>query len=284
MATELSLIISTYNWPEALDRVLSSVVDQQSPPVQVIIADDGSDERTQAVIERWRSTLTMPLLHAWRPDDGFRAGEARNRAAALATGRLLVFVDGDCLLRPQTLAAHQRLAEDGWTVAGNRILLSQSLTNATLAGSVNPLTWGPLDWLRARLAKQVNRLLPVLTLPGQAWRRRRRDDWLLFRTCNVGVWRQDFERVNGFDERLNGWGFEDSDLAIRLNNAGIGIKSGRFATGVLHLWHRENARDQAERNRQHALQMLRDGTVRAGLGLAERAQAASAADSSPISQ
>jgi len=267
----VSLIITTYNRPAALDRVLASVARQTSLPEQVIIADDGSDAKTTAVVNRWRPTFGDRLLHAWQPDDGFRAGAARNRAARDATGDLLVFIDGDCLLRPRLVAEHRRLAEPGCAVAGNRILLSPLLTERIERGETDPLAWQPGDWLRALRAGDVGRLSPLLTLPGHAWRRLRSRHWLQARTCNLAVSRTDFERVNGFEEHISGWGFEDSDLAIRLINAGIRLKSGRFATAVLHLWHRERPRDDAEQNRQRALAARRNGVIAADLGLRQRA-------------
>jgi glycosyltransferase involved in cell wall biosynthesis len=266
----VALIISTYNRPVALDRVLDSVSRQRVMPEQVIVADDGSDARTAAVVGAWRSRLGPRLSHVWQPDDGFRLAASRIRAAREAGTDLLVFVDGDCLLRPSIVLEHQRLAEAGCAVAGNRILLSPRLTRAIEAGQADPVAWGIGEWTRARLAGDVERLAPLLTLPGQAWRRLRPVHWLQMRGCNMAIARTDFERVNGFEEQMTGWGFEDSDIAIRLINSGIKVKSGRFATAVLHLWHRELARDDAERNRQRALAARRNGVVLATLGLRER--------------
>lgn len=266
----VALIIATYNRPVALDRVLGSVARQRSMPDQVIIADDGSDARTSAVVASWRDRLGAPLIHAWQPDDGFRLAASRNRAAREARADLFVFIDGDCLLRPGVIAEHRRLAEAGCAVAGNRILLSPRLTEAVEQGVADPVSWGLKDWARARLAGDVERLSPLLTLPGHAWRRLRPLHWLQMRGCNMAVARGDFERVNGFEEQMSGWGFEDSDFAIRLINAGVRVKSGRFATAVLHLWHRERARDDAERNRQRALAARRNGVVLASLGLRQR--------------
>lgn len=266
----VALIITTYNRPVALDRVLDSVARQRSLPEQVIIADDGSDARTSAVVHAWRGRLGVPLTHAWQPDDGFRAAASRNRAAREAGTDLLVFIDGDCLLRPGVIAEHRRLAEAGCAVAGNRILLSPRLTAAVERGEVDPVSWGLREWARARLAGDVERLAPLVTLPGHGWRRLRPRHWLQVRTCNLAVSRADFEQVNGFEEEITGWGFEDSDLAIRLINAGVKVKSGRFATAVLHLWHHERARDDAEKNRQRALAARRHGVVLATVGLRQR--------------
>jgi glycosyltransferase involved in cell wall biosynthesis len=266
----VALILTTYNRPAALDRVLGSVARQQSLPEQVIIADDGSDGRTTAVINAWRPKLGTALLHAWQPDDGFRAAASRNRAAREATADLLLFVDGDCLLRTCVVAEHRRLAEAGCAVAGNRILLSPRLTQAVEQGLVDPVSWEAADWVKARLQGDVERLWPLINLPGHAWRRLRPTHWLQMRGCNMALFREDFERINGFEERICGWGFEDSDLAIRLINAGVRVKSGRFATAVLHLWHQERSRDDAEQNRQRALAAKRGRVILADMGLRQR--------------
>jgi len=266
----IALILSTYNRPVALDRVLGSVARQQSMPEQVIIADDGSDARTAAVVEAWKPRLGTALNHAWQPDDGFRLAASRNRAARDCKADLLLFVDGDCLLRTGVVAEHRRLAEPGCAVAGNRILLSPRLTQAVEQGRVDPVNWKMQDWMKARLKGDVERLWPLVTLPGQGWRRLRPTHWLQMRGCNMAVFREDFERINGFEERICGWGFEDSDLAIRLINAGIGVKSGRFATAVLHLWHQERPRDDADQNRQRALDAKRRHLIMADIGLRQR--------------
>jgi glycosyltransferase involved in cell wall biosynthesis len=266
----VALILTTYNRPAALDRVLDSVARQSLLPQQVIIADDGSDERTTAVVESWRPRLPTALHHAWQPDDGFRAAASRNRAARDATADLLLFVDGDCLLRSDVVAEHCRLAEEGCAVAGNRILLSPRLTQAVEEGRVDPVAWQLSDWVKARIKGDVERLWPLITLPGHAWRRLRPTHWVQMRGCNMAVFRKDFERINGFEERICGWGFEDSDLAIRLINAGISVKSGRFATAVLHLWHQERARDDAEQNRLRALDAKSHRVILADIGLRQR--------------
>ncbi|MGE0312701.1 MAG: glycosyltransferase [Lautropia sp.] len=274
--TGVSLILTTYNRPAALGAVLASAAALDPAPLEVVVADDGSDGRTAGVIARASARFPVPLHHVWQPDDGFRAAASRNRAAAHAKGDLLVFVDGDCLLRPGLIGEHLRLAEPGWTVAGNRVLLGQALSAAVERGDADPLAWRADEWKAARARGDVGRLFPLSTLPGHWWRRLRGRQWLSFRTCNAGIWREDFVGVNGFEERIRGWGFEDSDLVIRLLNAGIRIKSGRFATAVLHLWHPESPRDAAAANRRLALEAFAERRVRAEIGLAERAALGSA--------
>jgi glycosyltransferase involved in cell wall biosynthesis len=104
---DTALIITTYNRPDALDRVLLSTMQQQTKPDQVIIADDGSTDDTSQLIQSWRSRL--PLVHAWQPDQGFRAARARNLAIEQANAEHLILIDGDCLMPPNFVAAHRRL-------------------------------------------------------------------------------------------------------------------------------------------------------------------------------
>jgi hypothetical protein len=54
---------------------------------------------------------------------------------------------------------------------------------------------------------------------------------------NIGIWRSDYERVNGYDENFRGWGCEDDDLRLRLRAAGIRVASIAWWTNIYHLWH-----------------------------------------------
>jgi glycosyltransferase involved in cell wall biosynthesis len=272
MTAELSLIITTYNRPAALQLVLQGVARQQlgdmRAQVEVLVADDGSRDDTRAIVQTVAADFPFKLDHVWHEDSGFRAGAIRNRAAARAEGRYLVFVDGDCIPAPDFLRRHWQLTEPGWSVAGNRALLSERFTLAASTGQISELLdWSAVDGWRARRRGDINKIFPLLRLPMGPLRKLRANDWKIFRTCNVGIWRKDFECVNGFDEDFQGWGYEDSDLAVRLLRSGCRIKSGRFATMVYHLWHRENDRSQQTENWQRFLKVLESGRVRARSGL-----------------
>ena len=93
------------------------------------------------------------------------------------------------------------------------------------------------------------------------------------RTCNLAVARRDLDRVDGFDASFNGWGLEDSDLAVRLIHAGVWRKDGRFATGVFHLWHPENDRAGLAGNQARLDDVIRGDRVRALRGLSTLAPA-----------
>ena len=232
---KLSVIVTTYNWPEALRAVLNSLRLQSLAPHEVIIADDGSGPETRQLIESYDAPFH--LIHAWQEDDGFRAGAARNHALAMASGDWIVMLDGDCVCPPSFLQQHLRLAIQGRLVAGNRRLLTPEQTEKFLR------TQQTAEEFISKTGVGKNRYLPFGAL-----RDARPIHWPLVRTCNLGISRSDALRIQGFDEAYRGWGKEDSDFAARAVNAGIRIRMGQFACTVLHLYHPEADRAQLPAN------------------------------------
>jgi glycosyltransferase involved in cell wall biosynthesis len=263
----ISVIVTTYNREDALETVLSALSGQTDREFEVVVADDGSRPTTAALIERWKGRLGVPLSHVWQADRGFRAAEIRNRALLAARGDYCVFLDGDCIARADFVATHRRLAEHGWFVTGNRVLLSRELTAAVLHEGALPQTWNLAQWINRRAKGGVNRLAAVLRLPLGPLRKLRPGQWLGARSCNLAVWRSDLERVDGFDASFRGWGREDSDLLIRLLHSGVRRKDGRFATGVIHLWHEEEDRSQLDANDARLDAVQRSDRVRAQAGM-----------------
>jgi len=263
----ISVIVTTYNREDALEAVLSALSGQTDREFEVVVADDGSRPTTAALIERWKGRLGVPLSHAWQADRGFRAAEIRNRALLAARGDYCIFLDGDCIARADFIATHRRLAERGWFVTGNRVLLSRELTAAVLREGVLPQTWNLAQWINRRAQGGVNRLAAVLRLPLGPLRKLRPGQWLGARSCNLAVWRSDLELVDGFDASFRGWGREDSDLLIRLLHSGVRRKDGRFATGVIHLWHEEEDRSQLDANDARLDAVQRSDRVRAQAGM-----------------
>ena len=271
MADLISIIVTTFNREDALDAVLRSLSRQTDRDFEVIVADDGSDPATAALIERWKPRLGVPLGHVWHEHRGFRAGEIRNRALLASRGTYCIFLDGDCLARPDFIAIHRSLAEPGFFVTGNRALLTQTLTANVLRDGLAAETWGTGRWIGQRLGSGLNRLAPVLRLPLGPLRKLRLQAWEGARSCNLAVWRADLDRVDGFDAAYNGWGKEDSDLLVRLLHAGVRRKDGICATGVLHLWHPDADRSQLAENQQRLDAVIAAGAVRAERGLSSLA-------------
>jgi glycosyltransferase involved in cell wall biosynthesis len=263
----ISVIVATYNRPDALDAVLRSLSRQSDQNFEVLVADDGSGPDTGAVIENWQSRLSRPIVHVWHADNGFRLAEIRNRAILAATGDYCIFLDGDCIARPGFVAAHRGLARLGRFVTGNRLLMSQSLSEQILIEKLEPETWTLRKWRELRRAGQINRLAPLFSLALGPLRDLRRQDWRGAQGCNLGIWRSDLVTVDGFEGGFSSWGREDSDILIRLMHAGVRRKDGRMATGVLHLWHPEADRSRLPENERRLAEVRSGNRVRALQGL-----------------
>jgi glycosyltransferase involved in cell wall biosynthesis len=266
-AALISVIVTTYNREDALDAVLRALSHQSDLNFEIVIADDGSRQDTARLIESWQRRLPFPLTHVRHEHSEFRGGEIRNRGIAASAGELCIFLDGDCLAPRDFVAAHRRLAEAGWFVFGNRILLSRELTETVLAKKLAIEKWTFAALLRQRLAGGINRLMPTVHLPLGAVRKFGSARWQGAKTCNLAVARRDLDRVDGFDCSYTGWGLEDSDLVVRLLHAGIRRKDGRFATGVLHLWHAENDRSRLPANQARLDALLGGERIRALRGM-----------------
>jgi glycosyltransferase involved in cell wall biosynthesis len=266
MADLISVIVATYNRPDALAVVLRSLSRQGDRGFEVVVADDGSGPATARVITEWASRLSVPLKHVWHDDRGFRLAEIRNRAIRAAAGDYCVFLDGDCVTRPDFVAAHRRLAEPGWFVTGNRILLSRELTERILGNGLEPEQWGFASFVTQRSRRGINRFAPLLALRLGLLRKLHPRRWQGARGSNMAFWRADLATVDGFDSAFTGWG-EDSDIFVRMIRAGIRRKDGRFGPGVLHLWHPEADRTRLADNDRHLDALLASERVRAQRGL-----------------
>ena len=263
----ISVIVATYNREDALAAVLRSLSRQTEKRFEVVVADDGSRPATARIVEAWTARMPVPLKHVWHEDRGFRLAEIRNRAILASAGTYCIFLDGDCIARPDFVAAHRILAEPGYFVTGNRVLLSRALTERVLSYGLEPELWGLWRFLARRWAGEINRVAPLIGLPLGPLRKRGGQRWMGARGSNMAFFREDLERVDGFDAAFTGWGREDSDLFVRLIRGGVRRKDGRFATGVLHLWHPERERSRLADNQGKLDLVLHGDRVRASHGL-----------------
>ncbi len=266
-ATLISVIVSTYNRPDALAAVLAACFDQTDMGFEIIVADDGSTDATSACIARLRQGAPVPLHHVWQPDQGFRLAMARNRGILRARGDYILLLDGDCVPQRDYIAQHRKLAQPGYVVTGSRVLLGRVFTEQVLAEGRDLHALGLAEKLRLRATGAINKLPQLLFNLPDLGRARKRFSYRRIKGCNLAAWRADLHKVNGFDESFSGWGHEDADLVLRLFNAGVMRKDGAFATEVLHLWHHEAERSQASSNRSLVMQRAADRTTQAAHGL-----------------
>ena len=263
-----TVIVTTYNRPDALEAVVREFFLQYDLNFDLIVADDGSDQRTRDTVSKLVFEAPFEVSHVWHEDLGFRASAIRNKAIKAAKGDYLIFTDGDCVPRRNFVSNHKNLAEKNWFLSGNRVLLSPRLTAKVLKNSIHAGCWDSLTILRHYLARDINRLLPFLTNPTLSlFRKLAPHRWRGVKTCNFSIWKSDLIAVNGFEEEYEGWGLEDSDLVVRLIKNGVKHKSARRATPTLHLWHEENDRSNLVQNEEKFKTVLNSSRVMPSVGL-----------------
>jgi len=238
----VSLIVTTYNWVEALDAVLRSIASQSTLPDEVIIADDGSTSSTKALIERVVIGFPVPLHHCWQEDLGFRVSAIRNKAIAKATSDYIVMADGDMLMQQHFIRDHICNAASGQFVQGRRTLLSKELTEHVLAGNDKQITCLSKGITNRFNACRCKILSPVVSAMFS------KQKYMSIRACNMACWRSDIVAVNGFNETFEGWGREDSEFAVRLLNNGIRRKDLRLGGVAYHLYHHEAPKTMLKQN------------------------------------
>lgn len=264
----IAVIVTTYNRPDALAAVLEGFLSQSDHGFELLIADDGSKPDTADLVKHYQESAPFTIKHIWQEDDGFRAAAIRNRAIAATTADYIVLVDGDCVPPVDFVASQRALAEPGWFLAGNRLMLTPEFTRQVLHDKLPIHLWRMRDWLPALRRGYIERWLPLIRLMHLGpLRKLTPQRWKGAKTCNLSAYRKDLLTVNGLDESYTGWGLEDSDLVIRLLRAGIRHKSARFSVPVLHLWHKENDRSNLLQNQQRLDAALAATHIRAQRGL-----------------
>ncbi|ASK28266.1 glycosyltransferase family 2 protein [Neisseria chenwenguii] len=257
----VSLIITTYNRPDALAFVLQSALEQTRLPDEIIVADDGSRRDTAEVVKLFREHTDIPVRHTWRPDDGFRAAEARNRALAVAKSDYIILIDGDMLLHRAFVADHLKHARKGRLIQGSRVLLTEGKTAAILKADSLPKLSVFSDGIEKRSA--ALRLPPLAAFTARKGNRRHRS----IKTCNMAFFRSDALAVNGFDNGYVGWGREDSDFAARCFHNGMKRHNLRFAGIAYHLYHPEAERAALPQNDARLRKTLEQRKIRCEFGV-----------------
>jgi GT2 family glycosyltransferase len=245
----ISIIVTTFNSLDSLIKVMTSINQQTVPPLEVIVADDGSAGGVSSFLDSFRGLACFPVIHSWQPDSGFRLSRSRNLAAAKASGDWLLFLDGDCLMPRNFIRRHLRLAESMHLVFGARKLLPKLDSEDLVLDSR-----GGLD-----LGKHLSGR-KFLWMPLGIFRKFPRRSWRNFRGFLMGIDSTLFKRVAGFDETFTSWGLEDSDFAVRAKRAGGHLKDGRYANAVVHLYHPEPSVREKSLNAEAFMDLLSQGS------------------------
>jgi glycosyltransferase involved in cell wall biosynthesis len=264
MSFSVALLISTYNWPEALELVLQSVEAQTTLPAKVLIADDGPNENTRKVIEHFKTQINIPIEHIWHSDEGFRKCIIVNKAIATCQCDYIIQIDGDIILHPEFVADHISEAETGFYIKGSRTLIDFNKTKELIDNKT--ITLSVMD---SGLKNKINGLhLPFFASLFRRKSQRSRD----LKGCNCAFWRLDFIKVNGYNNNLMGWGHEDIELAARLINAGIMQKRIKLKAICYHLHHKINDRSCENENLSAYNKAVKEGIIESENGYKQSTQ------------
>lgn len=234
---KISVIFTTYNSPEWLEKVLWGWEQQSDQNFEIVIADDGSGRGTIDVIDEFVARGKLDIQHIWQEDEGFQKCKILNKALVAAKGEYIVMTDGDCIPRQDFLAEHRKHASPGYFLSGGYFKLpmhvSQSITYDDI---VTGQCFAP-QWLRRRGVKLGHRVAKLNSGPIQAAVLNRliptRKTW---NGHNASCFKVDALKVNGFDERMK-YGGLDAEFGGRLENSGLKVKRVRYNAICLHLDH-----------------------------------------------
>ncbi len=234
-----SLIITTYNWKEALKAVLESVKRQTVLPDEVIIADDGSREDTQEMLNLLRETFPVPLIHSWHEDAGFRAALSRNRAMSKAINEYIIIIDGDIVLSSTFIESHKNFAKPNQFIQGGRVLTDELCSKKIMHENLIPSIF------TKGIRNRKNCITNILLAKVFSYKRNNANST---RSCNMSFWKKDMLEINGFNQDFIGWGREDSEFVHRMLNSGKSRLYLKFAGVGYHLYHAENSRKSLSEN------------------------------------
>ena len=235
-----SLVTPTYNWPEALELLLLSILNQSCLPNEVLIADDGSTAETKKLIEYYQPKFPIPLIHIWHQDNGNQKPAIMNKAISKSKFEYIVEIDGDIIMNKYFIEDHLKNAEKGTYLFGSRVNIQKSGLNKILKHKIIHF-----NYFSTGIKKRSRTLrIPYLMKFAKFYDKRSNK----LRGCNMSFWRNDFLKINGFNENLVGWGIDDSEMIQRLHNLGIKGKRLKQVGIAYHIFHNEQSKSHIEIN------------------------------------
>ena len=238
--TTCSIIVSTYNWPDALYLTMQSIFRQTCLPNEIVIADDGSTEDTAMLIEELKLQSAIQITHIWHEDKGFRRTLIMNKAIKAAKHKYIIQVDGDIILNKNFVHDHLKAAKKGFFISGNRVLLNKELANKILKNKQIRFKFFTKGLEKRPYAMRLLFIDSVLKV--------KPNHTSTIIGCNLSFWREDFMAVNGYNNNIEGWGHEDIELITRLIKYGIKCKKLRFSANCCHMSHSSNSNDNGVNN------------------------------------
>lgn len=245
-----SLLISTYNWPEALELVFKSLSTQTRMPDEILIADDGSGEETATLINDYKAKINIPLKHIWHKDEGFRRTFILNKAIAASKSDYIIQIDGDCIMHKNFVEDHIKFASENMFLYGSRVNILEKYI---------PILFSEKNVDFPFFSKGIKNRTRNLHIPFLSnFYTSKPELSKKLRGCNLSFWRKDFIKVNGYNEDMTGWGKEDSEFAVRLLNSGISGRRLRYRGIVYHIWHKIGSKSRKNINEEIQKKAVRE--------------------------
>ncbi len=232
-----SVIMSTYNAVQWLEKVLWGFSVQTVTDFEIIIADDGSGFETKEKIEELKKVITIPIIHVWQEDDGFQKTKILNKAILASNSDYLIFTDGDCIPRKDFVEIHLKYREKGFFLSGGYFKLPMKISNIITKEDILGQNCFNPKWLKHNGFKFNVKGLKLITTRFFSrvlnWFTPTKPTW---NGHNASGWKADILAVNGFNEEMQ-YGGEDRELGERLFNMGLSSKQIRYSAICVHLDH-----------------------------------------------
>ena len=232
-----SVIMSTYNAEEWLEKVIWGLSVQTESNFEIIIADDGSKPKTKELLDSLRTQISMPLIHVWLEDNGFQKSQILNKAIIASNSDYLIFTDGDCIPRKDFVATHLNYRQKGYFLSGGYFMLPMNISKAITKNDILEQNCFDVKWLVKNGLKKsfknskltatgfLAKFLNFITPTKATWNGH-----------NASGWKEDLVFINGFNQEMQ-YGGQDRELGERLFNKGLKSKQIRYSAIVVHLDH-----------------------------------------------
>lgn len=253
-----ALIITTYNWKEALILVLESLKKQSQLPDEVVIADDGSNEDTKLLIDEFKRTFPISMKHIWHKDLGFRRSKILNKAIAQSEADYIIQIDGDCIMHKDFIKDHITNNRPNVYLYGSRVHILPEYVNSVLKSKLIHFN----IFSKETKNRSRNLHIPIFSTFYKPQKETKR-----VRGCNLSYWKNDIIAINGYDENYEGWGSEDKDITMRLTNFGLMSKKLRYIAIVYHIYHKSASKDNLNKNEELYLSVEENSTIKCENGI-----------------
>lgn len=252
-----SLVISTFNWPVALELVLKSVKNQSKIPDEILIADDGSTNSTNNIIESYKKKLN--IKHIWHKDKGFRKTVILNKAIAKSSGEYIIQIDGDILLHKHFIKDHLRHKQKNRFIHGSRSFIGKNLTQKCILDSNFRFSFFNTEITNRFNILHNNLFSKIFSSDSKSLKGTR--------GCNFSFYKDDFLKVNGYNEDLTGWGKEDTELSARLINNNLKKRKLKFNAITFHLHHKSSSRKKLDKNSEILQKVVNEKIIKCKNGV-----------------